>query len=226
MLSYMHHRPPGKRGETTLSYYNFYYRFKELSTTCKPVCFLVGWVGWRRCPYEFPCSAESYATPDNPAYQKFNEKLYEKFIQGDVVGAFQDYLNVYEKANQNLTKKQQNELNKSISGFEDKPNYKDVYPEMNKMAQEYMANGYPPGPAAELAYEKSLNSFLMGKRQDNSASLAMETGGRRPTPSTSGKLPPQFEKAYQQGKAKGLFSDRKEYIENLDPRVRAQYGIE
>lgn len=175
-----------------------------------------------------PREAESLtnATSDNPAYQKFNERLQEKIYQGDVVGAFQDFMNINRKAEQNLTKKQQTELNKSLSAYEEKPNYKDVFPEMSKMANEYVANGYPPGPAAELAYEKSLNSFLMGKRQDNSASLAMETGGRRPTPSNSGKLPPQFEKAYQQGKAKGLFKDRKEYADNLDPRVRAQYGIQ
>ena len=163
---------------------------------------------------------------DNPAYEKFNERLSQKMYSGDIAGALQDYLNVHEKANQNLTKKQQTDLNKDISSHQEKPHYKDVFPEMDKMAKEFVANGYPTGPAADLAYEKSVNSFLMNRGQDNSASLAMETGGRRTVTPSTGKLPPQFEKAYQQGKDKGLFTDRKDYVANLDPRVRSQYGIE
>ena len=173
-----------------------------------------------------PREPESYATPDNPAYQKFNERLSERLFSGDVAGALQDYLNVHEKANKNLSQKQKTELNRHISSYEDRPYYKDVYAEVDKRAKEYVANGYPPGPAADLAYEKSVNAFLMSKAPDNSGSLAMESGGRRSTKTQGSKLPPQFEKAYQQGKEKGLFKDRNEYIENLDPRVRQTYGIE
>jgi len=162
---------------------------------------------------------------DTPAYQKFNEKLAEKFFAGDISGAFQDYLNVHEKANQNITKRQKTDLNKHLSSYEDKPHYKDVFSDMEKLANKFMENGYPAGPAAELAYEKSVNSHLTSKPVDNTGNLAMETGGRRTVSVPTGKLPPDFERSYQQGKAKGLFKDRKDYIENLDPRIRAQYGI-
>ena len=117
---------------------------------------------------------------------------------GDITGALQDYLNVHEKANQNISKRQQTDLNKQLSSYEDKPHYKEVFSDMDKMANQFMEKGYPAGPAAELAYEKCVNSHLSSNTVDNSGSMAMETGGRRVTNMPTGKLPPDFEKSYQQ----------------------------
>lgn len=163
--------------------------------------------------------------PDNPAVKQFNERLAEKIYSGDIIGALTEFQKVQERANQNLSKQQQTDLNKAISGLEERPHYKDVHSDLEKMANDLVKKGYPAGPAAELAYQTSVNNFVMGNAGDNSGSLSMISGGRRTITKPDGKLPPQFEKAYQQGKDKGLFTDRKDYVNSLDPRVVAQYGI-
>jgi hypothetical protein len=162
----------------------------------------------------------------NPAVQKFNEQLQEKIFAGDVMGAFDDYAKVKKQANQNLSNQQQTELNKAISGFEEKPFYKEVHKDFEKMAKNLMSEkGYPVEAAAELAYQTVTNKHMVNAQSGENGSLNMTTGGKRTFTPNTGKLPEQFEAAYQRDKAKGLFKDRKDYISSLSPQVRKQYEI-
>ena len=163
--------------------------------------------------------------PNNPALAQFNEKLQEKIFSGDVVGAFQDFLSVNDRANKNLSQQQQTDLNKVISKYDEKPYYKDVFPDFEKRAKDLVSKkGYPVEAAAELAYQTSVSAHLVNAQKPH-GNLDMTIGGKRTFSKETGKLPEQFEKAYQRDKAKGLFKDRKDYVESLSPQVRAQYEI-
>ena len=160
----------------------------------------------------------------NPAVEKFNNDLQEMILSGNVTGAIDKYLTVKEQAAQNLSQQQKTALNKDLSAFEEKPYYKEVFSDMQKKAQELVSNGYPPGPAANTAYHEAVAKHLMGQSGEHE-NLTMTSGGRRRERAKPTKLPPAFQKAYERDKSKGLFSNEKEYIDNLSPNVRSQYGI-
>lgn len=166
------------------------------------------------------------APNDDPALANFNEKLQGKIFAGDVVGALQDFMNVSEKATKSLSDKQQTALNKQISGYEEKPFYKDIFPKFEKLARQLVSKkGYPVDAAAELAYQTATTEHLVNVQSGNAGNLNMTTGGKRTFTPNEGKLPEQFEAAYQRDKEKGLFKDRKDFISSLSPQVRKQYEI-
>ena len=75
------------------------------------------------------------------------------------------------------------------------------------------------------AYAEAHAAHLSGKGEDTDGSLDLASSGRRANTTVPGKLPPEFEKAYQRDKEKGLFKDRKEFVENLSPNVRAANNL-
>ena len=161
---------------------------------------------------------------DNPAKKMFNERLQEMIFSGDVMGAIEEVQRVQQRANQNLTQQQTSALNKELTGYAERDNYKDIYSEMEGMAKQLVGEGWPPKAAAEHAYAKSRMNFLAGGSSDGSA-FEMTTGGRRVPSQKKPKLPPQFKAAYERDKAKGLFKTEQEFIDNLAPQVRAELGL-
>ena len=167
-----------------------------------------------------------YATTDNnPAFQKFNEQLQEKILSGDVMGAFDDYQKVKDRASKNLTNSQTQALNKELNNYTEKEDYKDVYADMQKLSGDLVQQGWPPKAAAEHAYTKASLAFLKGGSIPDGGAFEMTTGGRRVPAGKKPKLPPEFKAACERDIAKGLFKDEKEFIDNLDPRIRKAHGF-
>jgi hypothetical protein len=163
------------------------------------------------------------ADNENPAKKMFNEQLFEQIMQGDVLGAFEKYTDTMKKADQSLSQAQQQELTKQLHSYSEKPHYKDVYPEMEKMAKDLINEGWPAKAAAETSYFKSVALHQGGN--DFRGSLGMTTGSRRTPTKKAPKLPPQFKEAFERDKDKGLFKTEQEFIDKLAPQIRKQYGL-
>ncbi len=172
---------------------------------------------------------QQQGNPD--AMKQFNEKLQEKIFAGDVTGALQDFMNVQEHAKQNLTKTQKVQTDRAVTSFSDKPYYKDIYQDMEKIARDTVAQGFPPEAAAVFAYNTAKANYLEakiaggGNRGDDDSSLDMLPGGKRQPNKKAIKLPAQFKAAFERDKMKGLFKDEQDYINNLSPAIRQKYGI-
>jgi hypothetical protein len=163
---------------------------------------------------------------NNPAYSQLNEKLLERFMGGDVLGTYLEMDKLRKAAQKNLTEGQKKSLSQELTRYAEKPNYKDIFPNMEQMASMLVEKeGYPPEAAARLSFEACRANYLEGKSRGGDGSLDLGSSGKRTTPTSTGKLPPQFEDAYQRDKAEGLYKNRKEYIEGLDPRVRVQHNL-
>ena len=164
-------------------------------------------------------------TQEPGALDKFNEQLQEKIFAGDVMGALQMASNVQDQAKQTLNKNQKIETDRALTALSDQPFYKDTFGEAQKIAHEAVQLGYPPEAAVEYGYNKAKANYLEKKLAGDDSGLDL-SGGGKPSPRTKApKLPPEFKKAYERDKAKGLFKNEKEYIEHLSPNIRAKYGI-
>ena len=162
----------------------------------------------------------------NDAIKAFNETLQQKIFDGDVLGAIQMATDVQTRARDTLTKTQVREVEKNIVSFSDKPFYKDIHSDMDKIAKEAIAQGVPPDWAAEHAYHKALSDHLSGSRNSNEdGSLDMIGGGKQRKTTKEPKLPDNFKAAFERDKDRGLVKDEKEWIALLSPKVRAQIGI-
>lgn len=159
------------------------------------------------------------------ALAKFNETLQEKIFSGDVMGAFRMMQQVQDTAKIQITKQQKVAADRAITQYSDKPFYKDVYQDMQKIAHEAVGNNYPPEVAAELAYNKAIAQRSINKaKQDPSKLTVLSGGGKGPKVQTP-KLPDAFKAAAKRDIAKGLFKNEAEYIDHLSPQVRQKYGI-
>lgn len=164
----------------------------------------------------------------NETIKAFNDKLQQKIFDGDVLGAIQMATDVQNRAKESLTKTQIREVEKNIVSYSDKPFYKDIYSDMDKIAKDAIIQGVPPEWAVEHAYHKALSDHLSGNRISNNddGSLDMVSGGKQYKRSgKEPKLPDEFKNACARDIASGLFKNEKEWIDNLSPKVRGQLGI-
>ena len=175
-------------------------------------------------PQYMPQAPPSPPPADNlRAIDEFNQKLQNKIFEGDVVGAFQEYNNVYKRAETNLRASQENQLKKAMTAFADKPFYKDTYQDAEQIAKEAMSNGVAPEFAAQLGYAQAVANRHTGG--SDTGGLTLEGGGKRPPQKKKAQLPERFKAAAARDIAKGFFKDEAEYIANLSPEIRNQYGI-
>ena len=160
---------------------------------------------------------------------KFNEKLHEMILNGNVTEAFKIYQNVERKAQSLIKQKDQKQFESAISSLAEDPIMKneDLAKKVTESAQALMQQGYSPDAAVRTAKVTVENEALKNMAQTSgTVNLDMLGGGGKQPPQTKEKtLPPGAERAYQQGKEKGYFKNREEYLENLDPRVRAEWGL-
>ena len=164
-------------------------------------------------------------TQEPGALDKFNEQLQEKIFSGDVMGAFNMAKSVQTQADQNLSTQKTIETDRALTALSDQPFYKDTFGEAQKIAHEAVQLGYPPEAAVEYGYNKAKANFLEKKLAGDDGGLNLSEGGKPPPKTKAPKLPPEFKKAYERDKAKGLFKNEKEYIEALSPNIRTKYGI-
>lgn len=158
--------------------------------------------------------------------KNFNEQVTEQFFSGDPLGAIDKVMTVRQTAQTNIANQNRIATDRAITQYSDDPLYKDIYQDMKKIAHDTVAGGYPPAAAAEFALAKAKTNYYENKQANpDNANLAMTGGGqqRRATPKV--KLAPEFKKAFERDKAKGLFKDEADYINNLSPHIRAKYGM-
>jgi hypothetical protein len=171
-----------------------------------------------------------HAPPQDPppqddlrAIDQFNEKLQGMIFEGNVIGAMQEANRVLTTAQNNLVDNRTTRVRQELTKFSDKPYYKDVFQDAEKIAIETANGGIAPEQAVEYAYTKAVNALLMSG--SDTGGLTFESGGRRTTPTKTPKLPPQFQAAAKRDIARGLFKDEAEYIASLSPQIRKQLGI-
>ena len=165
------------------------------------------------------------STQEPDALKKFNEELQMKIFSGDVMSALSMASNVQKQTDQTLSKQKTIETDRALTALSDQPFYKDTFGEAQKIAHDAVQAGYPPGPAAEYAYNKAKASFLERKLSGDNEGLNLSDGGKPPTRTKTPTLPPEFKRACKRDIAKRLFKNEKEYIEHLSPSIRAKYGI-
>jgi len=156
--------------------------------------------------------------------KKVNEQLQERIFSGDVMGAFNIMSQVQERARQTLSQRQFVSTEKELIAYSNQPYYKDVFPEMKKIAVEAAGQGYPPKIAALVAYNKAIADRAL-KRTTAPKNLDMLKGGSPQKRISPSKLPDQFKQQAQRDIDKGIFKNEKEYIDNLSPAIRAKYSI-
>lgn len=172
-------------------------------------------------------SGQTGATP----IDKLNEKLQERIFSGDVYGALSDVVDLKEKARKNLTDTQMLTTDRAITGFSEDPYYKEIFSDVQKVARQYVGQGYPPKAAAETAFHKVKTGYLERKVSGDrdTSNLGMLSGGRRVPGKKTIKLPPQFKKAAAREIADGIFKDEAEYIAHLQKTLpvesQKKYGM-
>ena len=161
------------------------------------------------------------------AIKTFNEQLQQKIFEGDVLGAIQMATDVQNRAKDTLTRGQLNEVDRKIISYAEKPFYKDIHSDMDKIAKEAITQGVPPEWAVEHAYHKALATHLSGNRgSDGDGSLDMVSGGKpHKREGKEPKLPDNFKAACERDIAKGLYKNEKEWVAALSPTIKAQYGF-
>jgi len=165
---------------------------------------------------------------DDDMVSKLDQELSEAIFGGKPLSAISKVIQLSQQAQTNLGKTKQQQVDKMLVSYVEKPLYKEIFPMMKTIAEDAVQNkGYPISEAVEYAYqlaradhyEKKLNPDL------DEGDLGLLKGGKYVKRSGSPKLPPNFQKAYERDKAKGLFKSEQEYIDCLSPQVRKQYGI-
>ena len=161
---------------------------------------------------------------DDPI-KKYNETLQQRIFEGDVIGAIRDAAAFNESVKTGVLTNNQKQVKQLLTGFAEKPLYKEVYGDAEKIAFDAVAAGYPPQAAAEYAYYKAYANHSMNKHNGDdldSGSLGHLEGGKPPSRGRKEfKLPPQYEDACSRDIKKGLFKTRDEWIQSLSPQVRS-----
>lgn len=177
---------------------------------------------------------DSFSDKGKPAFgdddqAKFNEKLHEMILNGQVMEALTLVNNVHREAQTRLKAADQRKFDTAVDALSDDPVMKneDIAAKVKEQAKTFMSNGMDAKTAVSYAKTAVENEALRTMIQSGTnVSLDMlGGGGGEPVATKEGKLPPAAETQYQKGKDKGLFANRQDYIDNLDPRIRADWGL-
>jgi len=174
-------------------------------------------------PYGVHPSA--HGAPQNDAIKQLNESLRDRLLDGDVIGVFQDISRTIETARTNVTKQNSDLMVRAMTGYAEDPEYKDIYPDAERIAREELAKGTPPAYAAELGYTRAKLRRVEGARQKRDGSPALMPAGRVAPKAKVVTLPAALKAAYERDKKDGFFKNEAEYIANLGPEVKAKYGL-
>ncbi len=153
---------------------------------------------------------------------KLNAQLQNRIL-GDVSGTVNDIIDAREKEQLSLENEKKAAVLQEMAKYQDKPYYQEVKDDLEKIAHEALGNKFPPGPATELAYEKACKNLLLHKDPDYK--LGMAGAGKKLKRSKKKELPKEFKAAAKRDIDSGLFKDEADYMENLSPQVKANYGL-
>jgi hypothetical protein len=169
-------------------------------------------------------------TPDQTqeVLKKFNEELQQKIFEGNVVDAFDLYSNMRARSQDILTTQQKTMTAKELTGYAEKPYYKEIYSDMKKIAEDVVRDGFAPKAAAEYAYHKAkaehLEAKLRGDTDDSDLGF-VEGGKQSQRRERLNPLPPRFKEAMDRDIQDGIIKDEAEFRKQLHPAIRKQYGI-
>jgi len=157
--------------------------------------------------------------------KNFNEQATEKLFAGDALGFYRMVSSVEKETQANLSTQQQQAADKTLTEYSDDPLYKEIYTDAKDLAHKAVANGYPVKEAVDYAVTKAKLGHYEQQGAGGDADLEMAGGGRRMPQSRKPKLPPEYKDAAKRDIADGLFKDEADYINSLDPHIRAKYGL-
>lgn len=157
---------------------------------------------------------------------KLNEKLHEMILNGNILSAMEIVNNIHTEARKQLKAADKKKFDTAIEAVADDPLMKDaeLSAQVRERAAKLMQDGVKADIAVSMAKTEAENSFLKSSGGGTSSLELLGSGSRKAAPAGEKKLPPAAEEAYQ--KSKKYFKDRQEYIDNLDPRVREQWGLD
>lgn len=165
---------------------------------------------------------------------KLNERFAEQILQGNVIGVLDEYNKLLSASKENLSRMNKQKLDRAV---DDISKNSKVFPEIKasvlQTATLLIDRGYSPEDAVAHAYEKHRADYLERKltppeEELNPDSLDLLKGGKGSQSAggeQGGKLPPKWEEACQRDIKAGIFKDRKEFLANLSPKIRATFGI-
>lgn len=155
---------------------------------------------------------------------KLNEELSNKMFGGDVVGTVNQILDAREKNVKELSDKKQALLTAEMEKYESQPMFAETKLDIERLAAEALAKGFPPAPAVEIAYEKATKNFVLNK--DPEYKLSMSGAGKQtPTNTKKAKMPAALKEAASRDIRDGFFKDEAEYLANQSPAIKEKYGI-
>lgn len=166
------------------------------------------------------------STPGNAEYERFNQELLDQALGGDMIGAFQKYEKVRDRANKNMSVAKEKQLTTALTKYSDDPQYKDIYPDMEKVARSAMGNGTAPEAAAELGLAKAKVAALERKfNNGNDVELSVSPNGKAVTRTKVKALPAEYQKAMKRDIAAGVFKDEQDYRNSMSPAAKARLGM-
>ena len=164
--------------------------------------------------------------PPPQSLQDLNIKLQDMIFSGKVTEALDAYVTLKNADAVQTTARKSADTRQALTSYSEKPDYKEIYPEMEKLAIQYVSQGFPPAAAAQVAYSEARAQHLEGRLSDTDTSrLNMTTSGTPRTGTKKVSLPDRFKKAAARDIAAGVFKDEADYIRHLSPDVRKRYGI-
>ena len=162
-------------------------------------------------------------TQGNNVIDEFQERLSDKSLGGDFLGAVDDAMRVINTRQKNMSNQATIEIDKAITGYSKDPMYKEIYSDVKKRAHEY-GKTMPHQVATRLAFtEAKMNHYESANT--GGSNLAIQGDGARTPQQKKTKLAPEFKKACERGIADGTFTDEQDYINNLAPNIREKYGM-
>ncbi len=160
---------------------------------------------------------------------KLDQELSDDIFGGKPFSAISKVIELSHNVKTNLTKNKQQEVDRIITSYSEKPYYKDTFQDIKDVAYDAVQNkGYPVPEAVEYAYQLARAEHLEKRLNPDSGdedNLNLLKGGRNVKRQGKPKLPPNFQKAFERDKAKGLVKDEAEWISYLSPQVREQQGL-
>jgi len=125
-----------------------------------------------------------------------------------------------------MTQTKEHEMNKLVVGYAKDEIYNDIQGDMVSISKQKIASGWPPKAAVEFGRQEAERKFLRTKLYGpEHEGLEMSSGGRpRPIVKKKG-LPDMYKKACARDMADGIVKDEADYIKNLSPQVRKEFGL-
>ena len=116
----------------------------------------------------------------------------------------------------NTTEVKMRELDEAILGYAEEPLYREIHPDMKKIATDKMREGWPPRAAAEYAKEVAEKNHL--SQSEDHEDLEQLGGGGKPPGKKKVSLSPDEKAASDRDIRDGIVKDEAEWIQIRESR--------